>query len=166
MHRRGNYASVQCSKCTTSPALPCRSLAHTGNQRWFSEPCLRNWCVWLQAWSNPSDHISWELVIPTAQRGYPSLQLPWAKKGKTPHSPIHLLPLLQHVTCHEENTKLISKRMSFPVISCDIFAWFLAAGIPAPVYFGALIDKTCLKWGSTSCGQRGACRLYDSDAYR
>ncbi|NXG88457.1 SO1C1 protein, partial [Stercorarius parasiticus] len=40
------------------------------------------------------------------------------------------------------------------------------AGIPAPVYFGALIDKTCLKWGSTSCGQRGACRLYDSDAYR
>ncbi|NXU57141.1 SO1C1 protein, partial [Turnix velox] len=40
------------------------------------------------------------------------------------------------------------------------------AGIPAPVYFGALIDMTCLKWGSTSCGQRGACRLYDSDAYR
>uniref|UniRef100_A0A8C0F6P0 Solute carrier organic anion transporter family member n=1 Tax=Bubo bubo TaxID=30461 RepID=A0A8C0F6P0_BUBBB len=39
-------------------------------------------------------------------------------------------------------------------------------GIPAPVYFGALIDKTCLKWGSTSCGQQGACRLYDSNAYR
>ncbi|KFQ71444.1 Solute carrier organic anion transporter family member 1C1, partial [Phaethon lepturus] len=42
----------------------------------------------------------------------------------------------------------------------------MLAGIPAPVYFGALIDKTCLKWGSTSCGQRGACRLYDSNAYR
>ncbi|NXI39342.1 SO1C1 protein, partial [Galbula dea] len=40
------------------------------------------------------------------------------------------------------------------------------AGIPAPVYFGALIDKTCLKWGSTTCGQRGACRLYNSSAYR
>ncbi|NXK78576.1 SO1A1 protein, partial [Amazona guildingii] len=40
------------------------------------------------------------------------------------------------------------------------------AGIPAPVYFGALIDKTCLKWGSTSCGHQGACRLYDSNAYR
>ncbi|XP_051471134.1 solute carrier organic anion transporter family member 1C1 isoform X3 [Apus apus] len=40
------------------------------------------------------------------------------------------------------------------------------AGIPAPVYYGALIDKTCLKWGSTSWGQRGACRLYDSNAYR
>ncbi|NXL84396.1 SO1C1 protein, partial [Alectura lathami] len=42
----------------------------------------------------------------------------------------------------------------------------MLAGIPAPVYFGALIDKTCLKWGSTRCGQRGACRLYDSNAYR
>ncbi|NXS56285.1 SO1A1 protein, partial [Brachypteracias leptosomus] len=40
------------------------------------------------------------------------------------------------------------------------------AGIPAPVYFGALIDRTCLKWGSTSCGQRGACRLYDTNAFR
>ncbi|NXA10917.1 SO1A1 protein, partial [Sapayoa aenigma] len=42
----------------------------------------------------------------------------------------------------------------------------MLAGIPAPVYFGAVIDKTCLKWGSTSCGQRGACRLYDSNANR
>ncbi|XP_065598600.1 solute carrier organic anion transporter family member 1C1-like [Cyrtonyx montezumae] len=40
------------------------------------------------------------------------------------------------------------------------------AGIPAPVYFGALIDKTCLKWASKRCGQRGACRLYDPSAYR
>ncbi|XP_064417102.1 solute carrier organic anion transporter family member 1C1-like [Latimeria chalumnae] len=40
------------------------------------------------------------------------------------------------------------------------------AGIPAPVYIGALIDKTCLKWGTTKCGGRGACRLYDTDAYR
>ncbi|XP_065539675.1 solute carrier organic anion transporter family member 1C1-like [Lathamus discolor] len=42
----------------------------------------------------------------------------------------------------------------------------MLAGIPAPVYFGALIDKTCLKWGSTSCGHQGSCRLYDSNAYR
>ncbi|XP_067284629.1 solute carrier organic anion transporter family member 1C1 [Pseudorasbora parva] len=39
-------------------------------------------------------------------------------------------------------------------------------GIPAPVYFGALIDSTCLKWGMTRCGGRGACRMYDSDMYR
>ncbi|MBN3301648.1 SO1C1 protein, partial [Amia calva] len=39
-------------------------------------------------------------------------------------------------------------------------------GIPAAVYFGALIDSTCLKWGTKRCGDRGACRLYDSDVYR
>ncbi|XP_016392017.1 solute carrier organic anion transporter family member 1C1-like [Sinocyclocheilus rhinocerous] len=39
-------------------------------------------------------------------------------------------------------------------------------GIPAPVYFGALIDSTYLKWGIKSCGGRGACRMYDSNMYR
>ncbi|KAM3858985.1 uncharacterized protein ACN63O_017039 [Diretmus argenteus] len=39
-------------------------------------------------------------------------------------------------------------------------------GIPAPVYFGALIDTTCLKWGTKACGGRGACRMYNSDIYR
>ncbi|XP_056349792.1 solute carrier organic anion transporter family member 1C1-like [Oenanthe melanoleuca] len=42
----------------------------------------------------------------------------------------------------------------------------MLAGIPAPVYFGAAIDRTCLKWGSSSCGRHGACRLYDSNAHR
>nr|XP_020850074.1 solute carrier organic anion transporter family member 1C1 isoform X3 [Phascolarctos cinereus] len=40
------------------------------------------------------------------------------------------------------------------------------AGIPAPIYFGVLIDTTCLKWGIKRCGYQGACRLYDSYAFR
>ncbi|XP_026567043.1 solute carrier organic anion transporter family member 1B3-like isoform X2 [Pseudonaja textilis] len=40
------------------------------------------------------------------------------------------------------------------------------AGIPAPVYFGAVIDKTCLKWSSNPCGQKGSCRIYDAMQYR
>ncbi|XP_055365516.1 solute carrier organic anion transporter family member 1C1-like isoform X2 [Betta splendens] len=40
------------------------------------------------------------------------------------------------------------------------------AGIPAPIYFGAIIDTTCLKWGYKACGGRGACRIYDTTAYR
>lgn len=40
------------------------------------------------------------------------------------------------------------------------------AGIPAPIYFGALIDKTCLKWGTNKCGKQGACRIYNSDTFR
>uniref|UniRef100_A0A7N9AP44 Solute carrier organic anion transporter family member n=1 Tax=Mastacembelus armatus TaxID=205130 RepID=A0A7N9AP44_9TELE len=39
-------------------------------------------------------------------------------------------------------------------------------GIPPPIYFGALIDRTCLKWGRNQCGGRGACRFYDADAFR
>ncbi|KAM9311392.1 solute carrier organic anion transporter family member 1A6-like [Gastrophryne carolinensis] len=40
------------------------------------------------------------------------------------------------------------------------------AGIPAPIYFGALIDRTCLKWGTRFCGGKGACRLYDAESFR
>ncbi|KAF6736083.1 Solute carrier organic anion transporter family member 1C1 [Oryzias melastigma] len=40
------------------------------------------------------------------------------------------------------------------------------AGIPAPIYFGAIIDTTCLKWGQKKCGGIGACRIYNTTAYR
>ncbi|KAM3869691.1 solute carrier organic anion transporter family member 1C1-like [Diretmus argenteus] len=40
------------------------------------------------------------------------------------------------------------------------------AGIPAPIYFGAIIDTTCLKWGYKKCGGRGSCRIYNTSAYR
>ncbi|ETE66088.1 Solute carrier organic anion transporter family member 1B3, partial [Ophiophagus hannah] len=40
------------------------------------------------------------------------------------------------------------------------------SGIPAPVYFGVSLDTTCLRWGSKRCGGQGACRLYDSNAFR
>ncbi|XP_043822913.1 solute carrier organic anion transporter family member 1B1-like isoform X2 [Dromiciops gliroides] len=39
-------------------------------------------------------------------------------------------------------------------------------GILAPIYFGAAIDSSCLKWGKNKCGSKGACRLYDSISYR
>lgn len=39
-------------------------------------------------------------------------------------------------------------------------------GIPSPIYYGAAIDSTCIKWGTNNCGEPGACRMYDSDAYR
>ncbi|KAM9467744.1 solute carrier organic anion transporter family member 1C1 [Clarias gariepinus] len=40
------------------------------------------------------------------------------------------------------------------------------AGIPSPIYYGALIDTTCLKWGRKKCGGKGACRIYNTAAYR
>lgn len=47
--------------------------------------------------------------------------------------------------------------------TCDFVS---SGGIPPPIYFGALIDRTCLKWGTKQCGGRGACRLYDANAFR
>ncbi|XP_028636724.1 solute carrier organic anion transporter family member 1B2-like isoform X2 [Grammomys surdaster] len=35
-------------------------------------------------------------------------------------------------------------------------------GILTPIYYGAFIDRTCIKWSVTSCGARGACRIYNS----
>ncbi|XP_072256003.1 solute carrier organic anion transporter family member 1C1 isoform X2 [Pyxicephalus adspersus] len=40
------------------------------------------------------------------------------------------------------------------------------AGVPAPMYLGALIDSACLKWGSRSCNRRGSCRFYNTDRFR
>uniref|UniRef100_A0A8B9PG23 Solute carrier organic anion transporter family member n=1 Tax=Apteryx owenii TaxID=8824 RepID=A0A8B9PG23_APTOW len=57
---------------------------------------------------------------------------------------------------------LIRKNMQF---TKALLMSFLA-GIPSPIYFGALIDTTCLKWGTMSCGGEGACRMYDIVTYR
>nr|XP_048288522.1 solute carrier organic anion transporter family member 1A5-like isoform X1 [Myodes glareolus] len=40
------------------------------------------------------------------------------------------------------------------------------AGIPAPIYFGALVDRTCIHWGTLKCGEPGACRMYDINNLR
>ncbi|XP_031753399.1 uncharacterized protein LOC100124879 isoform X3 [Xenopus tropicalis] len=42
----------------------------------------------------------------------------------------------------------------------------ILGGIPSVVSFGALADSTCLKWGVLGCGERGACRMYDTDLFR
>ncbi|XP_047644501.1 solute carrier organic anion transporter family member 1B3 [Phacochoerus africanus] len=38
-------------------------------------------------------------------------------------------------------------------------------GIPAPIYFGALIDRTCMKWSINNSGKQGSCRIYNSTLY-
>uniref|UniRef100_A0A671G5E4 Solute carrier organic anion transporter family member n=1 Tax=Rhinolophus ferrumequinum TaxID=59479 RepID=A0A671G5E4_RHIFE len=38
-------------------------------------------------------------------------------------------------------------------------------GILAPIYFGALIDKACMKWSINSSGKQGSCRIYNSKLY-
>lgn len=38
--------------------------------------------------------------------------------------------------------------------------------IPSPIYYGAVIDTTCLKWETTRCGEPGACRIYDTNSFQ
>ena len=42
---------------------------------------------------------------------------------------------------------------------------FSSGWMPAPVYFGATIDSTCLKWAGP-VGAKGACKVYDNVAFR
>ncbi|XP_053081912.1 solute carrier organic anion transporter family member 1A2 isoform X4 [Acinonyx jubatus] len=51
-------------------------------------------------------------------------------------------------------------------VGLHTFCTRVFAGIPAPIYFGALVDSTCLHWGTLKCGESGACRIYDSANFR
>ncbi|XP_052031164.1 solute carrier organic anion transporter family member 1A5 isoform X3 [Apodemus sylvaticus] len=51
-------------------------------------------------------------------------------------------------------------------IGLHAFCTRVFAGIPAPIYFGALVDRTCLHWGTLKCGEPGACRMYDINNFR
>lgn len=41
----------------------------------------------------------------------------------------------------------------------------IVALLPSPIFFGALMDSTCLLWGKT-CSKKGNCWLYDTSAMR
>ncbi|CAG5101777.1 Similar to Oatp74D: Solute carrier organic anion transporter family member 74D (Drosophila melanogaster) [Cotesia congregata] len=45
------------------------------------------------------------------------------------------------------------------------FAIGLFGNVPCPIVYGAVVDSACLVWDN-SCGERGACWLYDSNIFR
>ncbi|XP_013208254.1 solute carrier organic anion transporter family member 1A5-like [Microtus ochrogaster] len=53
-------------------------------------------------------------------------------------------------------------------LGVGLHSFFIRAfvAIPVPIYFGALIDRTCLHWGSWKCGKPGSCRMYDTNNFR
>ncbi|XP_061494424.1 solute carrier organic anion transporter family member 1C1-like isoform X2 [Rhineura floridana] len=51
-------------------------------------------------------------------------------------------------------------------VGIEAFCGRTLGGLPAPIYFGALIDKSCLKWGVKTCGESGSCRVYDTHLFR
>lgn len=45
------------------------------------------------------------------------------------------------------------------------FAIGLFGNVPCPIVYGAVVDSACLIWKQT-CGEKGACGLYDSNVFR
>uniref|UniRef100_A0A8D0BFS5 Solute carrier organic anion transporter family member n=1 Tax=Salvator merianae TaxID=96440 RepID=A0A8D0BFS5_SALMN len=62
--------------------------------------------------------------------------------------------------------RCVHKDVKALAVGLYMLAMRTLAGIPSPVYFGALIDTACMKWARKSCGQRGACMFYDSKKFR
>lgn len=65
---------------------------------------------------------------------------------------------LVSVRCVEERDKTVA--MGFGLMFMCLFSF-----IPSPIFFGALLDKTCIVWGKT-CGGKGNCWLYDGEVLR
>ncbi|XP_077196261.1 solute carrier organic anion transporter family member 1B3-like [Paroedura picta] len=62
--------------------------------------------------------------------------------------------------------RTVSPELKSFAVGIETLCGRLFGGLPAPMYFGALIDRTCLKWGMKPCGETGACRVYDTKALR
>lgn len=62
------------------------------------------------------------------------------------------------VRCVEEKDKTVA--MGFGLMFMALFAF-----IPSPIFFGILLDKSCIVWGKT-CTGTGNCWLYDGEVLR
>lgn len=62
------------------------------------------------------------------------------------------------VRCVEKRDKAVSIGLATSILS-------LFAIIPSPIFFGWIIDRTCLFWGKT-CSKKGNCWLYDTNIMR
>ncbi|XP_067011067.2 solute carrier organic anion transporter family member 74D [Anabrus simplex] len=65
---------------------------------------------------------------------------------------------LVSVRCVEEKDKPVA--MAFGLTIMSLFAF-----IPSPIFFGYILDKTCLVWGKT-CSGTGNCWLYNGESLR
>ncbi|XP_042325917.1 solute carrier organic anion transporter family member 1C1-like isoform X2 [Sceloporus undulatus] len=62
--------------------------------------------------------------------------------------------------------RTVSPELKSFAVGIETLCGRIFGGLPAPIYYGALIDLTCLKWSVKTCGGPGSCRLYDTQAFR
>ncbi|EDS45572.1 organic anion transporter [Culex quinquefasciatus] len=65
---------------------------------------------------------------------------------------------LVSVRCVDEKDKTVSMGFGMMLLSLMSF-------IPSPIFFGLVLDRTCLVWGKT-CSGKGNCWLYDGETLR
>ncbi|KAH0617122.1 hypothetical protein JD844_028800, partial [Phrynosoma platyrhinos] len=62
--------------------------------------------------------------------------------------------------------RTVSPELKSFAVGIETLCGRIFGGLPAPIYYGALIDLTCLKWSVKTCGGSGSCRMYDTQAFR
>lgn len=62
------------------------------------------------------------------------------------------------VRCVDEKDKTASMGFGMMIVC-------MLAFMPSPIFYGALLDSTCILWGKT-CGGKGNCWLYDNQKLR
>ncbi|XP_008108571.1 solute carrier organic anion transporter family member 1C1 isoform X1 [Anolis carolinensis] len=62
--------------------------------------------------------------------------------------------------------RTVSPELKSFAVGIETLCGRVLGGLPAPIYYGALIDLTCLKWSKKTCGGSGTCRMYDTKAFR
>lgn len=62
------------------------------------------------------------------------------------------------IRCVEDRDKAVSISLNLTILSIFTF-------IPSPIFFGYIIDKTCILWGKM-CSGTGNCWLYDAELLR
>uniref|UniRef100_A0A673IL61 Solute carrier organic anion transporter family member n=1 Tax=Sinocyclocheilus rhinocerous TaxID=307959 RepID=A0A673IL61_9TELE len=137
----------------------------------YVSPCLAGCTTSTGQGKNTVFHNCSCVLTPSPAEGSRSVSL-----GQCPHGPgctrsftsYMAVSVLNAFSDLKDERYLLYITYVFRCITPELksLAFHKLGGIPAPVYFGALIDSTYLKWGIKSCGGRGACRMYDSNMYR
>lgn len=62
------------------------------------------------------------------------------------------------IRCVEERDKTLAIGFGMSIVR-------LLASVPSPIFFGYILDQSCIAWGKT-CSSKGNCWLYDGESLR
>nr|XP_004611341.1 unnamed protein product [Sorex araneus] len=75
---------------------------------------------------------------------------------------VHFFSSLGHISMLMMIFKNVQPELKSLAVGFQSLIVRVLGGIPAPIYYGILIDKSCLKWSINHQGKQGTCRIYNS----